>query len=151
MHFIKNLEWRYAIKLFYPNKKVSETHLNLIKETIQLSASSYGLQLYKAFIIANPDIRAKLKSASWGPQQITDASLIIVFCSYTDVHRKHIDDFLTLKSNTQDIPLSELEGYGDFMEAKINEKSEQELKHWTAKQTYLAFGTPKPPSGFSCF
>ncbi|NGP87116.1 NAD(P)H-dependent oxidoreductase [Fodinibius halophilus] len=140
MQLIDNLEWRYATKHFDPGKKVSETQLKQIKKAIQLSASSYGLQLYKALIIEDISTREKLKPASWDQQQITEASHLIVFCNYTNLQRKHIDNFLALKSETQQLPLSELKGYGDFMEGKINEKSDEELKHWTAKQTYLALG-----------
>ena len=51
MELIENLKWRYATKKFDPDKKVSPEDLEKIKEAIQLSASSYGLQLYKILII----------------------------------------------------------------------------------------------------
>ncbi|MBA3675510.1 MAG: hypothetical protein H0W75_11255 [Chitinophagaceae bacterium] len=47
MELIDNLKWRYATKKFNPYKKVTDDDLQKLKEAIQLSASSYGLQHYK--------------------------------------------------------------------------------------------------------
>ena len=97
MDFIKNLEWRYATKKFDTQKKVSTEDLEKIKEAIQLSASSYGLQLYKVLIIEDQATREKLKPASWGQPQITDASHLLVFCNYAKVSDDQIDEFIELK------------------------------------------------------
>ena len=49
-NFNENAKWRYATKKFDATKKVSEGDLNTLKEAIRLSASSFGLQLYKVII-----------------------------------------------------------------------------------------------------
>jgi nitroreductase/dihydropteridine reductase len=140
MNLINNLKWRYATKRFDISKKVSQENLDKIKEAVQLSVSSFGLQLYKVLIVENKEIREKLKSVSWGQNQIIDASHLVVFCNYTNVKNKHVDDYLHLLSKTQDIDINKLQGYGDFMKNKINEMSETESANWTARQTYLALG-----------
>ena len=53
-NFINDAKWRYATKKFDATKKVSAEDFETLKEAIQLSASSYGLQTYKVFIIENP-------------------------------------------------------------------------------------------------
>ena len=138
MELIENLKWRYATKQYDISKKVKDTDLEKIKEAIQLSASSYGLQLFKVLNIENKSIREKLKPASWGQSPITDASHLLVFCNYTDTQEKHIDDFLNLKAEVQGLEISDLKGYGDFMKSKMKEKSSDEISNWTSKQTYLA-------------
>jgi nitroreductase/dihydropteridine reductase len=47
------------------SKKVSEQNIDYIKEAVQLSASSYGLQPYKILEIKNPELREELKPLSW--------------------------------------------------------------------------------------
>ena len=47
MDLIENLKWRYATKKYDISKKVSAEDMNQIKEAIQLTATSYGLQLFK--------------------------------------------------------------------------------------------------------
>lgn len=66
MNLINNLKWRYATKKFDPDKKVSKAHIEKIMRAIQLSASSYGLQLYKVLIIENNELREKLKPVTEG-------------------------------------------------------------------------------------
>ncbi|SFS75602.1 NAD(P)H-dependent oxidoreductase [Lutibacter maritimus] len=140
MELIKNLHWRYATKKFDTTKKVSENDLNKIKEAIQLSVSSYGLQLYKVLIIENPEIRERLKSASWNQSQITDASHLFVFCNYTDATPEAIDDFIKHTAETRNLDLERLNGYGDFIKSKLAEKSQEEKTGWLKSQTYLALG-----------
>tara|TARA_B100000809_G_C15116228_1_gene522553 strand:+ start:1884 stop:2516 length:633 start_codon:yes stop_codon:yes gene_type:complete len=141
MQLIENLKWRYATKKYDPSKKISAGNLSKIKEAIQLSASSYGLQLFQVLEIESPQIREKLKPASWGQDQITDASHLFVFCNYADVKDDDIDQYMRLKAKTQELDLDSLQGYGDFVKSKINEKSLEEKQTWTAKQTYIALSS----------
>ena len=140
MNLIKNLEWRYATKKFDSSKKVSSENLELIKKAIQLSPSSYGLQLYKVLIIESNELRRKLKPASYGQSQITEASHLIVFCNYSVVTEKHIDEYFVLKSQIEKIDILEYKDYSEFIKADINNKSQIEKDKWTSNQTYLALG-----------
>lgn len=36
------------------------------------------------------------------------------------------------------IPADKISGYGEFVKGKLAEKSDVEMFHWTAKQTYMA-------------
>lgn len=138
MEFIKQLEWRYATKKFDTNKKVSEDDLEVLKKAIQLSVSSYGLQLYKVLVIENKEIRKKLKLASWNQSQVTDASHLFVFCNYTDAKPESIDEFLNLTADIRNLSLEKLQGYGDFIKTKLEEKSAAERYYWLKSQTYIA-------------
>ncbi len=140
MNLIDNLEWRYATKKFDSSKKVSTENIEQIKKTIQLSPSSYGLQLYKVLIIDNHELREKLKSVSYGQTQITEASHLIVFCNYSVVTEEHIDEYFTLKSQIEQVDVSDLKGYSDFIKEDLRNKSKTEKDKWTSNQTYLALG-----------
>jgi nitroreductase len=140
MKLLEGLKWRYATKKFDNTKKISDSNLEKIKEAIQLSASSYGLQLYKVLIVEDKAVREKLKPAAWGQGQITDASHLFIFCNYSDVNREGIDEFVHLKAKTQGIDAEALKPYGDFIESKWTDKSSEEKSNWTAKQSYIALG-----------
>jgi len=140
MNLINNLKWRYATKQFDSTKKISDKDLEILKEAIQLSVSSYGLQLYKVLIVENKKLREKLKPASWNQSQITDASHLVIFCNYTKVVEKNIDDYIHLIASTQNLNSENLKGYGDFMKEKVFEMPENIRENWTSKQTYLALG-----------
>ena len=138
--FIKDAQWRYATKKFDATKKVSAEDLATIKEAIRLSASSYGLQPYKVFIIENPELRAQLQPASWGQSQIVDASQVIVFANMTQFGDADIDAYIQNLSQTRNIPVEAVQGYADFMKSKITPLAADAKSNWTAKQTYLALG-----------
>lgn len=66
MDLIQQLNWRYAVKGFDPAAKLSEAQMNSLKDVLQLSPSSFGLQPYKFVVVKNPELRAKLREVSWG-------------------------------------------------------------------------------------
>lgn len=141
MDIIKNLSWRYATKEFDSLKKVSSTDLQKIQKAVQLSASSYGLQAYKVLVIENPEIRKKLRTASWGQPQITECSHLFVFCSYTAIGPKVLDDFMQLNADIKGLKLDDLKGFGDMINGSLSQRTPEEIKAWTAKQTYIALST----------
>jgi nitroreductase len=138
--FLDNQNWRYATKKFDTTKKVSDSDLNLLKEAIRMSASSYGLQLYKVLIIENPEVRAKLQSAAYGQSQIVDASHIIVFANQTKFDNSDIDAYINNATQTRNLPEGALSGYSDYMKGALSNLPEELRPNWTAKQTYLALG-----------
>lgn len=138
MSFLEDLKWRYAAKKMDPTKKVSEGDIDYIKETVQLAASSYGLQPYKVLEVNDPELRAQLKPLCWNQSQITDASHVFVFCNYTNKSDGQVDQYVRLRAERHDVPVEKLEGYGTFIKEKVMEKSDQEFFHWTAKQAYIA-------------
>ena len=139
-NFINDAKWRYATKKFDVTKKVSTEDFEILKEAIQLSASSYGLQPYKVFIIENPEIRAKIQPVAWGQTQIVEASHLLVFANITNFGEAEIDAYIKNMSETRGIPVESVQGYADFMKSKITTLPEEARNVWTAKQTYLALG-----------
>ena len=139
-NFIQDANWRYATKKFDATKKVTSIDMDILKEAIRLSASSYGLQPYQVLIIENQEIRAQLQPAAWGQTQIVDASHVIVFATETNFGDLQIDKYIKNLTETRGIPTESVQGYADFMKLKINGLTDDQKTVWTAKQTYLALG-----------
>ncbi|MEC8831245.1 MAG: NAD(P)H-dependent oxidoreductase [Bacteroidota bacterium] len=138
MELLENMKWRYATKKFDPSKSINQEDLDKLKQAVQLSVSSYGLQLYKVLIIKNDELKQQLKEAAWDQSQLTDAPHIFVFCNYTERKNEHIDDYIQATSETQDTPLEKLEGYGNLIKESLSAKSDAAWQNWSEKQTYLA-------------
>ena len=138
MSLLENLKWRYATKKFDSSRVISNTDLEKLKEAVQLSVSSYGLQLYKVLIIQNRALKKELREAAWNQSQLTDASHIFVFCNYTERDNGDIDAFIEATSKTQGTPLEKLLGYGNFIKESLSSKTDNEWQNWSEKQTYLA-------------
>jgi nitroreductase len=138
--FIENQNWRYATKKFNSEKKISNSDLEILKEAIQLSSSSYGLQPYKVLIIENEEIRKQLQPASWGQSQITDASHLLVFASVTNVDAEYITRYAENMAKTRNIPFDSVKGYAEFMIGNIASLTPEKQMIWAQKQAYLALG-----------
>lgn len=138
--YIKKLQWRYATKKFDPNKKLEKEKLDALKQAIQLSASSYGLQPYKVFVIEDQELREKLRPAAWNQSQITDASQLIVFANDIEFGDAQINAYITNVAETRGMNRDDLAGYGDFMKSKITPLTADIKSAWTARQAYIALG-----------
>lgn len=140
MQLIENLKWRYATKKMDASQKVSDEDIISIKEAVQLTASSYGLQPYKVLTIKDKNIRKQLQPLCWNQSQVVDASHIFIFCNQISVLEVDVDYLIELKAKTNGLKTEQLLGYGEFVKRKLKEKSKEEMFHWTAKQTYIALG-----------
>lgn len=140
MELINALNWRYATKKYDNTKKVSAEDLSTIKEAVRLSASSFGLQLYKVLVIENPEVRAKLLPAAYGQTQIVDSSQLFVFCNYTKFDETDIDTYTKLIANTRGLSEEAIKPFGDYLKGATANLSEEVRQIWTAKQTYIALG-----------
>lgn len=86
MSFLSNLNWRYATKKYDAAAKVSSEKLDQILEAIRMAPSSQGYQPYDVLVVTNPAIREKLKPAAFNQAQITDASHLLVFAAWDNIH-----------------------------------------------------------------
>ena len=88
------------------------------------------------------DMRKAINSLSLLTQEVLEkdpfSGHLFVFCNYTSVENKEIDNFLELSAKTQNINMNVLQGYGDFMKEKINGMEISEQHNWTKRQTYIA-------------
>ncbi len=140
MKTIESLKWRYATKKFDAQKKVSAENIEKIKEVIQLSPSSYGMQLFKVLQIDAAALREKLQQHCWNQTQITEASHLFVFCNYSSLSAEQTNDFFAFKAKELGMEKDSLQGYADFVNGKMAAKTKDEISNWTAKQTYIALG-----------
>ena len=132
--------WRYATKKFDATKKISDSDLETILEAGRLSASSYGLQPYHVFVITDPEVRAKLKAASWNQTQVTDASHLLVIANQTTFGEELVDNYIDNVSATRGVPVADLQDYANFMKSSFTDKSDEQKAQWTAKQAYILLG-----------
>ncbi len=140
MDIINNLNWRYATKKFDTTRKVSSTDLEILKEAVRLSASSFGLQPYKVINVESKEVREKLRAASYGQPQVTEASNLFVFCAYLDLTSEHIDNYIKLIAETRNIDPQELKGFSDSMKNTFSNNTSEQNHVWAAHQPYIALG-----------
>jgi nitroreductase len=122
--FIENLNWRYAVKKYDPSRKISAEDLEVLKQAIRFSPSSMGLQPYKVLVITDPALREKLKAAGYNQTQITDASVLFVFANIVNFGNANVDAFVKNISDTRELSIESLKGFGDYMKSAVYAKDE---------------------------
>ena len=72
---------RRSVKHYDPNHKLSDEDIEKLMSLAVLSPTSFNIQNWRFVIVKDPEIRKKVRSASWGQAQVTDASLLLVICA----------------------------------------------------------------------
>jgi len=140
MDIIAQLNTRYATKAFDASKKISPADMDKLQESIRLSASSFGLQPYKILVVEDPEIRAELRKAAWNQSQITDASALLIFAADAQTNEKTVDEYVSLVSQTRNLPLASLSDFGDMMKGSLSRMNPEQVETWVSKQAYIALG-----------
>jgi len=138
---LEQLNWRYATKQFDAARKLPAEDLEALITAATLSPSSLGLQLWKFAVVENPEIREKLKAASWGQSQITDASQLIVFAAKKSITEEDIDAHLRNIAAVQGVPFESLAGLREMaVGGTIHAKTPEERAQWAKRQVYIPLG-----------
>lgn len=137
---LEALNWRYATKIFDKSKKLDEKQVATLLEALRLAPSSIGLQPWKFILINDKTVRSRIKEYSLDQTQITDASHLLLLCSFNDMNAAHID---RLVSYDKEVCKNDHSAYEDFRPhaiAYIESMPKARLKEWMAEQAYIALG-----------
>lgn len=137
---IKTLEWRYATKIFNPNRRIPEADWNALLESLHLGPSSLGLQMWKFIDVREPSVRAELRSVSWDQPQVTDSSHLVVFCARRDFSTEDVQRYLERIVEVRGVTMESLNLYRDRIVELAGSKSPDVLKAWLERQVYIALG-----------
>ncbi len=135
---IEDLNWRYATKVFDPTKDIAEKDLETILEAFRLSASSFGLQPWKLFVVKNKEKKEALLEHSWFQSQVVDAPYHLVFARNDTDNNTLVQEFIDDIATTRNVTVESLEDYKKVMEGFLSRMSEEEKNTWANKQIYIA-------------
>ena len=134
------LNWRYATKAF-DTKALPVPLWEALQESLRLAPSSFGLQPWKFFVIADPAVRAKLRPVSWNQSQITDASHLVVFARRTEITEEDVNAFFNQMVSDRQADATVLEPYRQMMiGGVVKGKDAAGQREWAARQCYIALG-----------
>lgn len=137
---IEKLKWRYAVKNFNADKKLSEEKIATLKESFNLTATSYGLQPLKMLVVSNPEVIKEMVPMSMNQAQVGNASHILVICTETKIDKKYIKDYFNLVEEIRSTPRKILDPFQEYLITSFSEKSTDDINVWMQKQAYLALG-----------
>jgi len=140
-NLIDALNQRYAVKQFEKRDIDTAQLEKTVKEILQLTPTSFGLQAYKFVIVKNEETKKALREHSWGQWQVTDADMFLVLTVPTDFDasfiKKHMDKMQEVRNMDDEKKL----WVENFMINKIIETGEElwitNYEEWLAKQAYI--------------
>jgi nitroreductase len=99
------------------------------------------LQPWKFIVVTDPAVRAKLKPASYGQAQITDASHLVVFAAKTNFGEADVDAHLKNVAATQGVPVETLAPFRNMLVGGIVKSMDDSTRQaWARNQAYIALG-----------
>ena len=137
---IKNLEWRYAVKKFDSEKILSNDKIERLKKAFNLTATSYGLQPIRMVVVQNKELQEKLVASSYGQQQVSQASHVLIICIERVVDKEFIVKYFDRVKNIRNTSESIITPFEDALVSSFSKKDIKEVKDWATNQAYLALG-----------
>lgn len=138
---VHQLNWRYATKRFDASRNIPEADWKTLESALVLSPSSFGLQPWKFVVVTDPDVRQRLRPASWDQAQITEASHLVVFAARKNLGAPDIDRYVDRIAHVRKVPPESLEGFKGMMQNAVTSRSPEAVDQWSARQAYIALGT----------
>lgn len=140
-NILEQLNWRYAVKKYDKDRKLSTADWNTLEQTMQLAPSSFGLQPYKFVVVKDTGIREKLRIAAWGQSQITDASHVVVFTYKKTLTEKDVEDFIEHTAKVRGQMRESLSEYENVIKGSVRKSIESgTIETWNSRQAYIALG-----------
>jgi len=139
-NLLSALNWRYATKEFDADKPLAPGQLDLLLETLRLSASSFGLQPWKFVVVEDKAKRESLVEHSWGQRQVVDSPALIVLCRPTSFSEADIDRFIADTAASRSVSADSLDQYSGMMKGFLSQMSPEAIEGWIKNQIYLALG-----------
>lgn len=137
---IANLQWRYATKKFDASKMLSEGKLQILKESFNLTATSYGLQPLKMMVVSDAKSKEELVSMTMEQRQVADASHVLVLCVEKTLNKSFIKEYFNRVAAIRNTPKAILKPFETFLIDSFSEKETHEIRQWMEKQAYIALG-----------
>ena len=81
MDTLKAIEERRSVKAYDPEHRMTEEEIQKLLSYTMLSPTAFNIQHWRFLVVKDPELRQKLREASWNQSQVTDASLLVVICA----------------------------------------------------------------------
>ncbi|MCD9854487.1 nitroreductase family protein [Epilithonimonas sp. JDS] len=114
--------------------------MDQIVESINLTASSCGIQPYRLFVITNPEIRKRLGEGSFNAQ-IHASSHLLVFAGFNEITSEYIESYINMMEQQRNMEKGGLKILEDTLIEYFSPQTPEQNTVWSDKQAYIGLGT----------
>ncbi|MEM9101098.1 MAG: NAD(P)H-dependent oxidoreductase [Pseudomonadota bacterium] len=141
-HIIASLNWRYATKAFDHTQSIPDEDWQAIKESLRLSASSFGLQPWKFIEVDSQKVKDRLaECVKLNAPKILTSSKLMVVAGLKQLTQDYIEHYIKDVMHTRDLNEAEIQDFKSMITATASKKSLQEQAFWASRQAYIALGS----------
>jgi nitroreductase / dihydropteridine reductase len=135
------MKWRYACKRFDNTKKVPEDVVTDLLQTLNLTATSLGMQLLKVVVVRDSNLKNQILHLAYSQQQVVDCSHLFVLCRYQEVNTTTVEEYVNRSATIRDLdPASpKIQGFRNMVLSTISMPEEKKV-NWMTNQVYIALG-----------
>jgi nitroreductase len=136
---VQQLNWRYAVKQFDPDRKVDDERWHALEQALVLSPSSYGLQPWKFIVVTDPAIKSQMPAMSWNQSQPKDCSHMVIMAALRSMEEAYVDKFMQSVVDNRGGTIDSLKGYKSMI-MNSAKQPESVVFAWNSRQVYIALG-----------
>ncbi|MCI5050483.1 MAG: nitroreductase family protein [Rickettsiales bacterium] len=81
MNTLETIKARRAVKHYDPDFVMPQADIDTLLEHAILAPTSFNIQHWRLVMVEDAEMRAQLREAAWGQEQVTDATLAFVLCA----------------------------------------------------------------------
>ncbi|QDV53978.1 nitroreductase family protein [Gimesia fumaroli] len=93
MDTLKAIEERRSVKSYDPEHQMTQEEIDKLLSYTMLSPTAFNIQHWRFLVVQDPELRQKIREASWNQAQVTDASLLVVICADLKAWKKAPDRY----------------------------------------------------------
>ena len=137
---LAKMQWRYAAKKLDPTQTVPQDKVDRIVEAARLAPTSSGLQPFEVLVVTNPLLREEIKHKSFGQNQITDGSHLLVFAAWDNYTAERINMMFDLTNSERGGTNEGWENYRKHLLGSYTARDPESNFEHAARQVYIALG-----------
>jgi len=143
---LNDLNARYTTKKYDPNRKIAREDLDVLYESMRLSASSINSQPWKFIVIQSDEAKKRMYDTfanlyQFNQPHVFESSQIILFAYNPNYTREDYAKVVDKGIGDKRIAIENKESaFGGFVFAQLNTSSDGDTSTWTKAQTYIALG-----------
>lgn len=143
---IKDLNWRYTTKAYDDTKRISAENIEIVKESLRMTASSINSQPWKFIIIESDEAKRRFsdtftRNFKFNQPHATKASHSILLANKTHFTKEDYGKRVDVEVSSGRLPEERREGkMKGFAFVDMNTNENGFNGHWTKTQLYIALG-----------
>lgn len=139
---VHQLRWRYGVKVFDPDRTLTDPEEEAILESLRLAPSSFGLQPWTFIRVESREMRETLAEvAPHNRAKIMDCSMLLVLARMRSIPSDYVDRYFDAMCEARGVSREDISAFSTMVSGSVASMTPDAIDAWTARQLYVALGS----------